>query len=713
MLQHALALAALLGMTTAAQSAEIALAVTAVQGFLATSIGIGTLTIGSVLQVSLFAAGLASSFIGRGGSRRQQAIDPGSAKSTFEEAEGPEVRAVGIVRIGGQKLFGNTVGVDRMRLIAQCKGPIDAVQQHYLGGREVIVEPDGAVSSPPYARVNGSYVYIQRKIGDGTETAWTQLITLFPALWTSAHRARGIAQALVQYISPGISEKKFLKMFQNGAPDYEAVIRAELLYDPRDGGTRWSDNGVLAVLHIMLTFPGLTQADFDMPFIALEAARADILVPTRTGTEKRSRCWGVWNSELQRGDLLKQVLESVGAEIVARPNDLIGIALVDDTRASEITIPEESIVNLSWRAGPESVERPNVCRVKYYSPERNFEMTEIDLSGIAWARYEDEIERVGEQVRDYDLPFCPSASQAQRIARRLFAIERGDSGILETNMTGLAVWGARGITFPLPDLGQSPVCVIAPPRVNDGDGLVEIPYIIWPDLPAWNPAAHEALAPPAIPELGYQSTMTRPTAPNDATVVTYPDTSKETRVGFVMPGDATIVEASYRVVSGAPLPWQSMVEYVAPDGFRMAYTGDQTGQTLEFRTRGFNDDEDGSLWSPSFTATIAVNNVAPDAPAIAADVVVTGTGEDEVRIATIVVTAPDNLRVASLFIDGDDAPGTIPIRPGQTVEFDSLLPAAIVGTAQTVTWTAQAKVSNGTGSSIVSVTVIIPALPDP
>jgi hypothetical protein len=712
LLALALALALVAGMAGPAMAEPVTLTVTAVQAFLATTVAGTTLTIGTALQLSLIAAGIGFSLLGSGG-KRQQTVDPGKSKNTFETAESAELRAIGRVRVGGVKLFGNTVGVDRFRLIAQCRGPIDAVEQHYLGGREVIVEQDGAVSSPPYARPGGSYVFVRRKPGDGTETAWSQLTAAFPALWSGDHRARGIAQVLLHYVSPGIQEPKFLKMYQNGAPDYEAVLRGELMYDPRDGATRWSDNGILGVLHIMLTFPDIELADFDLPFVAAEAARADILVATRTGTEKRARISGVWESEIARGDLLKQVLASVGAEIVPRPGDLHGIALIDDERQPEMAILADDIVNLSLRYGPEGVERPNRCRVKYYAPERNYELAEIDMTGVAWARIDDEIERYGEQVAEYTLPFCPSAAQAQRIARRLFAVARARGGVLKTNSAGIAVWGARAIAVPLPDLDRTETCIISPPRPDEDAGEVEIPFIIWPSLSPWNPASDEAQAPAAIPELGYESSMTQPAAPTAATVVTYPDTSKETRVAYVMPGDATIAEASFRIVTGAPLPWQSMTEYAAPDGFKMAYTGDQTGQTLEFRTRGFNDDEDGSLWSPTFTATIAVNNVAPDAPAIAADVVVTGTGEDEVRIATIVVTAPDNLRVASLYIDGPDAPGTIPIRPVQAVEFDSVLPAAIVGATQTVTWTAQAKVSNGTGSSIVSVTVTIPPLPDP
>ncbi len=79
----------------------------------------------------------------------------------------------------------------------------------------------------PFALPGASYVYINSKAGDGTETAWPQLISAFPSLWTSDHKVRGIAQSLVLYISPGQTQPKFLKLYQNGVPNYERIQRGK------------------------------------------------------------------------------------------------------------------------------------------------------------------------------------------------------------------------------------------------------------------------------------------------------------------------------------------------------------------------------------------------------------------------------------------------------------------------------------------------------
>ncbi|MGH6862445.1 MAG: hypothetical protein ACRECY_19545, partial [Phyllobacterium sp.] len=396
----------LLAMTVAASADPVSIGSFIISGLLSVGAGgilpaVSAATLGSVvLGAGVIGLNLASTFLGS-----RPKINPGDYKNTFETGDSSEIRAIGRVRVSGLKVFGNTKGNNRYRVIAHSKGRISAVEEHFIGGRSVTVEADGSVSSPPWVRKSGSYLYILGKIGDGTETAWTQLMDEFPELWTSAHRVRGIAQSLVEYISPGLADTKFLKLYQSGEPQYERVQRSEPVYDPRTGQSPtneatwlYRDNGPLCAAHILRSYPSLKAADLDYVDIALEASRGDVVVATKIGSEVRSRCWGMWPAENARGDVMKQVVESIGAEIVPTIDNKYTIRLVDDVRTAEISLTAHDIIDLQWRSGPESVERPNVCRVSYYSPERNYEMAEIDLTGIAWARIQSEIDRVGEQI---------------------------------------------------------------------------------------------------------------------------------------------------------------------------------------------------------------------------------------------------------------------------------------------------------------------------
>lgn len=694
---------ALLCLTAAPAAADPVTLLTAAVSALLTETGIA-IAVG-LTESSFITLAAASKFIAGaiitgaaflfGSMNGAQKIDPGKAKETIIAEATSEVRAVGRVRLGGVVAFGASRESRRYRLVLHAKS-LDGIEQHFLGGREVVRNTDGDVTSKPYYISNAAYIRLLSDLGDPNKTAWSPLMTDFPALWTSDHRVRGIAQTLIRYTNPGMSSPLFLRLYQNGNPAYEVVARGEKVFDPRDGAQDaddpstwlWSDNGILCALHIAATFPQLTYAHFNLAQIADEADRADSPTTTRTGTEPRARCWGVWPSETARGDLLAQVLTSIGAEIYTDNDGLFCIRLIDDARDAELEIAARHVVTMDWRSGPESVERPNICRVKYYSPERRFEMTEIDLAGIAWARIEDEIAAVGEQVMDLDLPFCPSAAQAQRIARRLFAMARADQVSITTNMVGMAAWGLKVVDFEVPDLETTMRLAIAPPRCRDSDGLVEIPGAVLPDLPAWVPATDEALPPAVVPDITYAGPSDTPPAPTASCVVTYPDASTETRVAVPAPSggsfgvDVTAYECTYRTTDPLPSEWRRMTGF-AGFGVTTFYIAGSAllGVPSEFHQRGSNNNDEITAWSPSYLAAPAVNNAAPAVPVLSYD---SGMG-------TLTVRAPASLQVAYLRVTPPSGPATDHnVRPGESIAF----PGAAGGI-----WSATARSSNHTASS--------------
>src|SRR5690606_15081581 len=86
--------------------------------------------------------------------------------------------------------------------------------------------------------------------------------------------------------------------------------------------------------------------------------------PTLTGTAPRARAWGLWTSESARGEIMEQVLRSIGAEIVPTDDNRYTIRLVDDDPPAEITFYRQHVVDIDFASGPESVQRPNICRIK-------------------------------------------------------------------------------------------------------------------------------------------------------------------------------------------------------------------------------------------------------------------------------------------------------------------------------------------------------------
>jgi hypothetical protein len=678
-----------------------------IHGFLLSSTAISATVAGTLATVIGYgvagAAVIGASLLGR--QQKGGAVKPSDVKSTFETGESSIIEGIGRVRVGGLKAFGNTDGSTRARLVCRLQGPIDAIEAYYLGQREVTVEPNGDVSSPPWARPNGSWANWQDKFGTGSETAWSGLMSLFPDLWTTAHRVRGIAQSQLLFYNPGLKEEKYLSLYQNGAPESEWIARASKVYDPRSGQIVWSDNSPLICAHVLRRDPAFTFDRFNWTKIAETANKADVLVPTLTGTEKRSRLWGMWAWESERGETMQQFLDSAGLEQRLDENGLIYFEFIEDDITPEISFTPEDIYDYSWQSGPEAVERPNIARVKYYSPERNYEMADLVLEGkVAWAKVEDEVDRYGDKFFDLELPFCPSASQAQRILRRKFALARADRGTMTTNMVGLAAWGLLYAEITEPDLGDVEKVRMDAPRVDDENGAVEIPFTVWPTLTPWNPATDEVSAPDVIPELGYETDMITPDAPSSATQITYPDGSRELRIAYSLPSqDYNVVEASYRIyTNGLPSVWQSMTEVGS------AYAHDAanaTGQEIDARVRVFNGD-DGTFFSDPLHTVPVANNSACDTP-----------DEVSINLAAKSITAKlraSEMRAASIRMERSEENGPwIEIdrqkcRPLQDVTFTNTSGLNGGAFGATVKWRFQTLTSNGTGGPFRTYTLNIP-----
>lgn len=661
------------------------------------AIGIPGAIANAISLIAIPALAIGASFLGR---QKAPSIKASDAKSTFESSEAQVMEGIGRVRVGGLQAFGNSDGSTRARLVCRLQGPIDAVEEYYIGGREVTVDPNGDVSSPPWARAGGSWCNWQDKKGDGSETSWSSLSSLFPTLWSADHRLRGIAQTLTIWYNPGLSEDKYFTLYQGGVPNTEQVVRASKIYDPRTGLTAWSDNGVLACAHVLRRDPAFAFDMFDWTLIAAEANKADVVVGTKTGTEKRARAWGIWGWETSRDDVMQQLMDSVGVELRVTDEGKIWFQLIDDTLTSEIDFGPEDDVEVTWRSGPEAVERPNICRVTYYSPERNYESAEINLDGIAWAVDETELALYGPKYLDIDLPFCPSASQAQRIARRKFAQARGDTGAITTDMVGLAAWGLLYGQITLPDLGDVLPARLEAPRIDDDQGTVEIPFSVWPTLPAWNPSVDEAVAPEVIPEFGFETDMVTPGTPYAAIQITYPGGAKEVRVGFSLPSQPfDSVECTYRTYSGGlPSTWNGMSEYPAPPGTSHAYvSGDLLGVTIDTRVRVFSGDE-GSYFSPSLNAVVAANETAAGAPSVVSG----GVSVTSPNATLDVVVTASELQAAYITLEVAGHSGWTLIsqqnvRPGVPLTFTNT--QSVGSSGGSVEWRLMTRTSGGVGGS--------------
>lgn len=643
---------------------------------------------------------------------RRPSVNPNEVKNTSQGKEGPGRYAFGRVRLAGAVAFGNTAGYDIYRLVLNCFGPVSAIEEYFYDNRSVTVDPDGAVTSPPWTRSGGTNLYLKAKPGDGSEQAWSALVNDFPTLWSNAHRVRGIAQILVRAINPGTGDDRFLTLFQGGIKSVEILARAGAFYDPRNGATEWTINGVLHVLHWWRRVPGMKDSVIDFGAIEPVATEAEALVPTLSGTAPRCQLSGGWQGALTY-DIVEDMLESAGLEVRVTGEGKETLAFIEDWPEPEVTFLNRHIIDRFPQAGPEGAKRPNVCKLKYFSPERGYEVAEIDLTGAPWARVQSEIDVYGEQEFPVELIFCTDASQAQRIARRLFLMARADFGIIKTTMAGIAAWGKRTALIEIPDVGTDGASImvrarIDPVRVNDDEGTCEIPFHIIPEALSvpWDPETMEVLAPPDLPAFQYESELNTPNVQATA-VVQYPGGAYETRVKYSGVSGGSTAEANYRAYSGGlPDPWQTMTEYSSHGHY--AYVPENTvGQEVDFRARWFSDDDEASYFSDvENVPNMQIDNSAPDGPVLDVDVTdVNGNGTEYLISAS---ARTQSMNVARMVVSIG----------GQTVRDVNIRPGVSTGSAdrtffqtssdQTITTTATAYSSDGTASPVASHELFIP-----
>lgn len=514
-------------------------------------------------------------------------------KQTSQGAEGPGRHAFGLVEIDAQILYGNTSGYYLSRWLAHAFGPLDRVLAYYYDGRELTVEPDGLVSSPPWVFYdpNGggpgiptveSFMNVQTKVGDGTETTWPTLLSDFPSSITSDHRARGIAASLLRIRSPGTQSDLFGRLLQGGIKSLKIKARMGKFYDPRDASTAFSMNGVLHVFHHMRQLGGLTDAMFDFDLIGDAADAAEDLIDAgaASGESNPVKCQlsGGWEGPLTT-DIILDMMESGGIEEYQTDAGKTALRLIEDWPDPEIHFTEHDIIDNYPQAGPESGKRPNICRISYFSPERRYDKHDLDMTGVAWARIEDEIDAYGDQELPIELPFCCNHVQAAYIARRLFYMARADFGLLITKFSGVAAWGKRTALIDIPDVGvdgaaQTVRVRFDNVRPNDAEGTVEIPYRIIPDILAtpFDPLTDAPAAPPILLPMPIETDLTTPDQPISGCIVEYPDETREIRVHATTPAGATYVEAVFRLYDGEdPLQSQSMTEVERGDAFDYAY----------------------------------------------------------------------------------------------------------------------------------------------
>lgn len=431
---------------------------------------------------------------------------PEQQERSIKTALPPRVSAYGKVRLyGAYILYATNKDGFACDAWAFHDGRINAISVMYLSDKVITLNGGGFVLPQDKEFGDGDTVQIGTRLGLPTETAFSQLISRIPTVWSANHRGDGVVTACV--IWKPVKSKNYNDVYPQGTPDaypLSLVIEAQRVYDWRDptqdayDETTWkySDNPALCTAHYYMY---RAYKDWDTHFVptldswTAAANDCDTTVPLKAGgTEKRYRiCLSHKHTDAHKvtiGNMLATwdgfvaprgdgaLVAWSGRYVAPDPSDMIGMA---------------EIISYSWDYGIADEDQFNEITISYLSADHDY--TTVDAT--SW-RDDNAISEDGELKTTTLENAVPSHGQARRLAKRLMSKTMSPNrGSVTTGHEGRKIRGKRFIPLHIEEAGAvffSGTAEIVRLRRNLSTGGVTFDWIkADANVDAWNPATEE------------------------------------------------------------------------------------------------------------------------------------------------------------------------------------------------------------------------------
>lgn len=428
----------------------------------------------------------------------------------------PRNGAYGRVRLGGSyMLYEVSQGVS-LDVLAVVSGKIGGFVGYYLHEDLVEIDNDGLVQEFEDGRYGDGLVQIRTRIGDPTETAYSEVTDVLPSeIWSTDHRGDGIASVMLRCTSPKTEDIQ--KRFPQGLPEPSFIIDGYPIWDPREEGQSRSDpdtwtvstNPVLQLLDY-LTHPdhgmGLDYDALIAPVIDQWIEEADLCdeqVARKVGTEKRYESAGWYTFDTKPESVIGSILSSCDGWLAENGDGTLAIQVgVYREPDEQAVLKAKHILAFGVNYGVTDEERVNEIAISFTSPEHRYKDTQLQ----PW-RDEDDISESGvtrSQAISYG--WVQSHPQARRLAKRTMArLKPTMRGTIVTTLYGLAVLGKRWVRLQYPTVSGLEDAIVEIQEVRNIDlmaGRITFEWVkVDPEaIDAWSPETEEG-DPPPVPEL--------------------------------------------------------------------------------------------------------------------------------------------------------------------------------------------------------------------
>jgi hypothetical protein len=482
---------------------------------------------------------------------------------------------------------------------------------HYLHDEKVTLNGTGYTVTPAHL---ANYVRILTRNGLPAETAYADLVTTFPEIWSNDHRGDGLATVRVSAATA--SSEDYLGVYPNQMPQHSSVLDGALVFDPRNPAHDPSDDDTFAFARNIpllrmhqLTKPWggkLNLADLYFPDWAHAADVGDQAVTNRDGVIEPRYHGGIWfranNDQVQVGRLLDQAAELV---VYERPDGLIGVHAGEFVEPT-IRLTENDIHRLTFKANRSEAATVLAVRGRYTSPENRFNTVDAAIHGNPYVGEDTE------RTRTLDNQVIERHCHCQRLQKiTMIRANAPRVSILATYEAAGDIGYHRFVRVHAPpQLNEAIIEITSTPTFSFRNLTVEFSGIVVPaDLYDFDAATEEG-EPPTIPEAIVPTGVPEPVN-FDTTIVTEIVTGGQSVAYGLATWDLVSPALTYEFEwqpATETEPARSTLSKPGETEVRSAYLSD--GDAYRFRLRAWSNGV-ASAWTGYVYRTPVADSVAP------------------------------------------------------------------------------------------------------
>lgn len=338
---------------------------------------------------------------------------------------------LGRVKKGGDYVFLEQKDGIAYHIMVWAAHRIQGFSRHYLHDKAATVDGIGDVTSPTnFVRKGSHYVNIITRRGLNAETAYSQVVSAFPSIWSANHRGDGLASILMRAVTA--KDKYFMNVFPNNMPEHSAVGDGALLYDPRKDSTQggsgshrysnpntWEFSRNLALMrlwHLCHPVGGrLPYTAMHLPDWANAANVCDQNVTNRSGVSEKRWHGGFWFRANNDPSEVGRIMDEAGELVVyERADGKIGVH-AGEYVSPDITLDANSIYSIRVDKNKRRADTVLAVRGRWTNPDNDYNSEDAAIFGDPYGGVDE-----SERTKTFDNQAIQSHNHCQRKQKLTF-----------------------------------------------------------------------------------------------------------------------------------------------------------------------------------------------------------------------------------------------------------------------------------------------------